>query len=359
MVTEPVIKTAEQTKKFCQTYQQILRYLDISNADMQNGEMRCEANVSLQEKGKWRYEPAAGGESGEIKPIGDYKLNPKVELKNINSFRAIEKAITYEIKRQTKILAEGGQIEQETRGWDEVKGKTIRQRVKETSADYRYFPEPDIPPIRLSGQQIEKIKAQLIELPPEKKARFIEQYNFEADSAEILVSQKQLADFTEQVVSELRAWLTAQGQDWEKQSHKLAKLTANWILSELFKYLKADKISVEKTKITAENFAQLLTLIYENKVNSSAGQKILEVMYQKGGDPAAIMRDLGLEQIDDDDALREIVKQVIKNNPTQVEQYKAGKEAVLQFFVGQVMAATKGKANPKKASEILKEILKN
>ncbi len=358
MVTEPVIKTAQQAKKFCQIYQQILRYLDISNADMEKGEMRCEANVSLQEKGRWSYEAGTGQTAGEIKPRGDYQLNPKVELKNINSFRAIEKAIAYEIKRQKQKLEKGEKLSQETRGWDNNQGKTVRQRSKETSADYRYFPEPDIPPLRFSGQWLEKIKAGLIELPPEKKTRFIEQYGFEPNSAEILVSEKHLADFTEQVISELRAQFRANNKNWEKAGKKIAKLTANWILSELFKHLKASKTAINKSKIKPAEFAQLLTLIYENKVNSSAGQKILETMYQQGGQPAEIMKNLGLEQIDDENALRQIIKEIISKNPKQVEQYRGGKEAVLQFFVGQVMAASKGKANPQKAIAILKELLK-
>ncbi|HTW96915.1 MAG TPA: Asp-tRNA(Asn)/Glu-tRNA(Gln) amidotransferase subunit GatB, partial [Candidatus Methylomirabilis sp.] len=191
LVTEPVIRSAEMAKKFCQRYQQILRYLDISSADMEQGEMRCEANVSIQEKGKWKHE------DGMILPIGDYKLNPKVELKNINSFRAVEKAILYEVERQKKALADGEKLRQETRGWNESTGKTVHQRFKETSADYRYFPEPDIPPLKFSGQQIEEIKAKLIELPSEKKVRFINEYGFDDITAEILVSDKPLADYAE------------------------------------------------------------------------------------------------------------------------------------------------------------------
>ncbi len=352
MVTAPVIKNASQAKKFCQKYQQILRYLDISNADMEKGEMRCEANVSVQEKGKWELK------DGVIVPKEGYTLNPKVELKNINSFRAIEKAIEYEIKRQIKAIKEGKKLIQETRGWNEDKSKTISQRTKETAADYRYFPEPDIPPININAQWLEEIKTKMIELPPEKAKRFCEQFKMEKSDAEILVSDKFLADYTEKVISELRAWINTNGDKWERQKRKLAKLASNWLIHELFKYLKRDNKSIRDIKITPENFAELITLVYQEKINSSAGQKILEVMYEKGGDPTHIMSDLGLEQIDDKAKLEEIIKEILAKNQKQVEQYLAGKEAVLQYFVGQTMAATRGKANPRVVIEILKKLLK-
>ncbi len=353
LVTEPVLKSAEQAKKFCQNYQQILRYLNISNANMEKGEMRCEANISVQKKGQWKYEGNC-----EIKALNNYKLNPKVEVKNINSFKAVEKAINYEIKRQIKAIENKENLIQETRGWDENKAKTVSQRSKETSADYRYFPEPDIPPIKISAKTIEKIKSQLVEMPPEKKIRFIEQYNFDSASAETLVANKQLANFTEQAMSELRAWINANDDNWERQKKKLAKLFTSWMTSELFKYLKNDNSDILAIKnITPENFAELLTLIYRDKINSSAGQTILAEMIKTGADPTHIMSTLRLEQIDDDEALREHIQEILDKSPQQVTEYKNGKENLLQFFVGQIMAATNGKANPKKVIAILKEIL--
>jgi len=353
MVTEPVIKDALTAKKFCQAYQQILRYLEISNADMEQGEMRCEANISVQEKGKWEYRGNC-----EIKPIGNYKLNPKVEIKNINSFKAIEKAIEYETNRQIRALEEGEKLVQETRGWNEGQGQTITQRVKETSADYRYFPDPDLPPINIDDKWIEKIKSQLVELPNEKKERFRKQYDLNEEDAEILVSSKELSEYTEQVISELRAWIDSTGDDWERQKKKLAKATSNWLISELFKHLNADGKKITDIKITPENFAELITLVYQEKINSSAGQKILEVMYEKGGDPTNIMQDIGLEQMDNEGELEDLIKGIIAKNPKQVEEYKAGKENVLQFLVGLTMSATKGKANPKIVLKLLKELLK-
>ncbi len=352
MVTEPTIPNAEIAKKFSQRYQQILRYLNISDADMEKGHLRCEANVSLQEKGKWEYKGNC-----EIKALGDYKLNPKVEVKNINSFKALEKAINYEIKRQEAMLEDGERLVQETRGWDENQGKTVSQRKKESSADYRYFPDPDIPPLNISDKEIEEIKKSLIELPHQKSKRFREQYNFSKENAELLTADKNLADYTEEVISELRAWIDAQDDNWERQKKKLAKITSNWILSELFKFLKEDNISVKDIKISPENFAELLTLVYTDKINSSAGQKILSQMYKHGGEPTHIMKELGLEQMDNTEELENIVKEVLSANKTQVEEYKNGKENLLQFFVGQTMAKTKGKANPKKVIEILKKLL--
>ena len=352
MVTYPVIPDAHTAKQFCQRYQQILRYLDISDADMEKGQMRCEANVSLQPKDSWRL-----NEEGEIEPKQGHELNPKTELKNINSFRAIEKAINYEIERQQKALEEGESLSQQTRGWDEDKGKTIVQREKETSADYRYFPEPDIPALNIDGQWIEKIRAGLIELPHEKISRFREQYQLEEEAAETLSANKGIADYTEQVVSELRAWIEAEGDDWERQEKKLAKSLSNWMISELFSYLRENDEKISDIKITPENFAKLITLVYQEKVNSSAGQKILDEMYNKGGDPVEIMNNLGLEQIDDTEQLRSTIQEIVDTYPDQVEQYRQGKTNVLQFFAGKTMAATQGKANPKKVQEILEELL--
>lgn len=352
LVTEPVIRDAATAKKFAQSYQQILRFLDISNADMEKGEMRCEANISVQEEGKWKYE------NGQILPIGNYKLNPKVELKNINSFRYMEKAVDYEIKRQIKALADGEKLVQETRGWNNDKGITFSQRIKETSADYRYFPEPDIPPLKISQEWIDQIKCDMGELPAQKIKRFIDEYCFSDYEAEILAGDKGLADYTEKVISELRAWIKSMGDNWERQKHKLAKATANWLINELFKHLKTENLNIRDNKITPENFAEFICLVYQDKINSSAAQTILAKMYKAGGDPTDIMSELGLEQLDDREALEKIIAEVVFKNQKQAEEYKAGKTNVLQFLVGQVMAATKGKANPKLLLEILTDILK-
>lgn len=351
MVTEPVIKNGAQAKRFCQLYQQILRYLNISNADMEKGEMRCEANISLQEQGKWTYE------NGLINPKKGHKLNPKIEVKNINSFKAVEKAINYEIKRQNDALNNKEALQQETRGWNEDKQKTISQRKKESAADYRYFFEPDIPPIKISKEWISTIKASLTELPPAKIQRFKEQYELSEDSAVILASERQLADYTEKVISELRGWINATGDNWERQSKKLAKTTSNWLISELFKHLNANNQTIKDIKITPENFAEFITLVHQEKVSSSGAQTILLTMYTTNNSPTTIMNELGIEQTDNQDEIKKICEQAINANPKQASEYKAGKETLLQFFIGQVMSLSKGKSNPKTVSTTLKDLL--
>ncbi|MDD5071959.1 MAG: Asp-tRNA(Asn)/Glu-tRNA(Gln) amidotransferase subunit GatB, partial [Patescibacteria group bacterium] len=209
----------------------------------------------------------------------------------------------------------------------------------------------------IGGQWLAKIKAGLIELPMEKKKRFKTEYNFDETTAEILVSDKNLADYAEKVISELRAWIDSAGDDWARQKNKLAKITANWLIGELFKYLNENKKAIIDIKITPENFAEFIALVHKGKINSSAAQKIMQTMYEKGGDPTDIMADLGLEQIDDSAELEKIIKAVIEKNPKQVGQYSQGKTNVLQFFVGQVMSVTKGKANPKIVIELLKKLL--
>lgn len=352
LVTEPVIKDASEAKKFCQNYQQILRYLKISNADMEKGEMRCEANISLQKKGKWEYK------DGLIKPLGKNKLNPKVEVKNINSFRSVEKAINFEIQRQEKALNNKEEIIAETRGFNESTGETVSQRIKENSADYRYFPEPDIPPLNISEEWLEKLNNQLPEMPQDKARRFVREYGLTEKIAEVLTGDKELADWTENVISELSAWIESSGDEAARQEKHLAKTATNLITSELLKHLNADNKKVSELKITAENFAELCCLLYQNKINSSAGQKILEKMYWEGGDPEDIMKKLGLEQIDNSETLEKAVKKIISNNPLQADEYKKGKITLIQFFIGQVMAETRGKANPEIVKKLLEKLLK-
>jgi aspartyl-tRNA(Asn)/glutamyl-tRNA(Gln) amidotransferase subunit B len=246
---------------------------------------------------------------------------------------------------------------QETRGWSEKAGKTVRQRIKETSADYRYFPEPDIPPVEINKEWIEKIKRHLVELPPAKKKRFREEYDLSEYDADILVCDKDLANFTEEVFSELREWINSNGDTWERQKKKLAKIASNYLTSELFKHLNTEGGTINEIKFNAENFAELIALVYQEKVNSSAAQKILEVMYQKGGDPTNIMEGLGLEQIHSEEELEKTVKKIIEDNPKVVAEYKNGKSNSIQFLVGKTMAATGGKANPKVVLELLNKLL--
>jgi aspartyl-tRNA(Asn)/glutamyl-tRNA(Gln) amidotransferase subunit B len=358
LVTDPVIESSSEAKEFCQMYQQILRYLEISDADMEKGQMRCEANISMQEVGKFVIEDR------EVKPLLDYKLNPKVELKNINSFRAMERAVEYEIKRQTKALEKGEELVQETRGWDEDKQKTFSQRIKETAADYRYFPEPDLPPLEIADELITKIKAQLPELPHQKLTRFISQFNFKPEDAKILVSDQDLANYTEQIISELIGWLVSlpetegtEEEIWARDGKKLIKLISNWLISRLFKHLNDSKVSVKESKITPENFAEFITLVYHNKVNNLGAQKILGLMFETGESPMTIMEENDLSQVDDTGELETIIDKIIKSNDKVVAEYKNGKEVALKFLIGQGMKDTKGKANPQTISDILKKKL--
>ncbi|MAF20788.1 MAG: Asp-tRNA(Asn)/Glu-tRNA(Gln) amidotransferase GatCAB subunit B [Parcubacteria group bacterium] len=334
LVTEPDIDSGQQARQFCEELQIILRYLQASEANMEKGQMRCEVNISL------------GADKRE--------LGVKVEIKNLNSFRAVERSIDYEIKRQTDLLESGGKVVQETRGWDEIKQKTFSQRKKEGSADYRYFPEPDLPPLTNLADYSAKLKVGLPELPQAKRDRFLEEYKLPEADVNTLVTSKGLADYFEQVVSELTTWLKIKKID-DKQP--LIKLTANYFLTELQKLLIASRTKVGDCKISAENFAEFISMIEQKDISSSAAQTVLKEMFETGTDPSEIVDQKQLKQVSDQGALEEIVNQVIKNNPRPVEDYKAGKENALQFLVGKVMAVSKGQANPEVVREILKDKL--
>jgi aspartyl-tRNA(Asn)/glutamyl-tRNA(Gln) amidotransferase subunit B len=359
LVTDPDIQSAKEAKEFCQLYQQILRYLEISEANMERGQMRCEANISMQEAGRFVTE------NGMVKPLLDYKLNPKVELKNINSFKAVEKAIEYEIKRQTKAIEANEKLIQETRGWDEDKLKTFTQRVKETSADYRYFPEPDLPPLEITDELLANLTATLPELPHNKLERFVKQFKFNLEEAKLIIVDKNVADYTEEVVSELIGWIVSlpetegtEEEIWENNGRKLVKMINNWLVNNLFKHLNEKKIAIDKCKITPENFAEFITLIYQGKINNSVGQKILGEMFDTGEDPTAIMEENNLTQMDDQDELIGIIDEIIEANPKAIEDFNAGKENSIKFLMGQVMAKTEGRANPQEVIKFLNAKLK-
>jgi len=356
IVTEPDIRSAEEAKTFMQELRLIMRYLDVSDADMEKGHLRCDANISMTEakEGKINYE----------------HLNPKTEIKNINSFNAVKKAIEYEIKRQTKLFEQGNlPSEQSTRGWNENKGVTEEQRTKEEAQDYRYFPEPDLPPIHFyiedSPIDVEKIKRELSELPQAKRKRFQEQFELPSDQAKILTENKNLASYTEKVISELTEWLSTSGEMegtteeiWEKNKGKISKMASKWLINRLLALLKTDGINIADCKITPENFAEFITIVYGGKINQASAVKLLEEMYKTGNDPSNIMDEQDLTQIEDTSELDDIVKKVIKENTDQVEQYKKGKLTVIQFFIGQVMKETKGKANPQIVKDLLEKELK-
>lgn len=338
LVTEPDFSSGLEARIFCQKLQQICRYIGISEADMERGNMRCEANVSIHKKNK------------------DKLSGIKVEVKNINSFKFVEKAINYEIIRQSEALNNGEEIIQETRGWDANRNATISQRTKETAADYRYFPEPDIPPMKFSDEYIEKIKSELPELPDKKLKRFIEQYGISQEGGETLISQKKLANYFENTVSEIKEKIKS--GEIKAEEKKLIKLVVNYLNTELRKHLVENQEKIENIKITPENYAELIGIVADGKINSSATQIVLEEMYNTGGDPSQIIEEKNLMQMDNDKEIENIIEKVLANNQSSVNDFKNGKENALKFLMGQVMKETKGKANPQKAMEIIKKKIK-
>lgn len=335
LVTEPDIENGEQARIFCTKLQQICRYLGISDADMEKGNMRCEVNLSLH------------------KP-GEEKLSgTKVEVKNINSFRFVEKAINYEIERQTEALENGEKIIQETRGWDSVKNVTVSQRKKESAHDYRYFPEPDIPPMEFTVEYVENLRRKLPELPAAKEKRFAEEYLLNSADIAVLTAQSDLAEYFEQVISELKEKINS--HEIEASWAKVIKLAVNYIISELRKHLMENNHDVRDLKISPENYAELIGIVADGKINSSAAQVVLKEMYHSGGDPSNIIEQKNLAQVSDSGELESAVEAVLAANQKSIDDYKAGKENALKFLMGQVMKETQGKANP----QIIMDILKN
>jgi aspartyl-tRNA(Asn)/glutamyl-tRNA(Gln) amidotransferase subunit B len=337
LVTEPDIETGEEARLFCQKLQQICRYLGISDADMERGHMRCEANVSLYREGE------------------DKLSGTKVEVKNINSFKFVEKAIAYEIERQTEMLERGEKIIQETRGFDSTKNITVSQRVKESAHDYRYFPEPDIPPLEFTHEYVAELKTKLPELPDQKTKRFTKEYKLPAADVEVLVSDKDLAAYFEETVSEIREKIKC--GEIAAAEDKAVKLASNYILTELKKHLSEHGHGISDIKITPENYAELIVYVAAGKINSSAAQTVLLEMYKTGGDPATIIEEKNLAQMEDAGELEKIVAEVVAKNEKSVADYKAGKENVLKFLIGQVMKESRGKANPQTAEQMLRDKL--
>ena len=327
LVTEPDIASASEAKDFASELQLIMRYLDVSFADMEKGQMRIEANVSVGEKGK---------------------LGIKVEIKNLNSFRAVEKGIDYEIERQREVLSEGDKVLQETRGWDDIKGKTYSQREKEEAHDYRYFPEPDLPPLHHSKEFIKEIKGEFFELPSQKRKRFGREYELGEKEIEMFVQNRGLGDYFEKVISEL-------GPNLPKENlSRLIKLSSNYLITDLQGLLKGEQVSDEKFLITPENFAEFVVLINKGEISSKIAKMVLLEMFNSGTDPSDIIEKKGLAQISDISEIEVIINEVLAKNKKAVEDYKSGKESAYQFLVGQIMIKTKGKANP----QIIKDVLK-
>ncbi len=340
LVTDPDFTSGDEIRKFAQELQLILRYLNASEANMEKGQMRVEVNISLKEKG--------------VKEFGT-----KVEIKNLNSIKAAADSVDYEIKRQTEILKAGEKIIQETRGWNENKKQTFSQRIKEGSADYRYFPEPDLPPLKLEDADLD---ITLPELPQQRRERFVKEYGLPEKDVEIFVVNKILGDYYEKVVTEL--------ESWEKLGHiekpvdldhkKLSKLASNYLITELQKIYREREQSfdIDGINITPENFAEFVFRTHSGEVSSSGAQALLKEMFETGKDPSDVIKEKNLAQISDSGELTQAIQEVVSENDKSVEDYKKGNQNAIQFLVGQVMKKTQGKANPQITRELLEKELK-
>jgi len=352
LVTEPDLRSAKRAREFAEELQLILRYLGVSDADMEKGQMRVEVNISLIHTNLGTNNTNNIREiSGQIR-ADSRTLGTKVEIKNLNSFRAVEKAIEYEIKRQEEILKLGKKIIQETRGWDNVRDVTISQRGKEEAHDYRYFPEPDLPPLRFDKKYIQEIQATLPELPQQKRERLKREYGLVEKDLEIFVQNKDLGEYFEKVISELEPKLK------REELSKLIKLTSNYLITDLQGLLKGDLVSSGKFLITPENFAEFISLLYFNNITSNIAKNILKEMFNTGKDPSDIIEGSGLTEVKDESELEKIITEVIAENPSAVEDWKKGKSNAFQFLIGKTMAKTQGRANPEKTTKILTNFLK-
>ncbi|MEK7498702.1 MAG: Asp-tRNA(Asn)/Glu-tRNA(Gln) amidotransferase subunit GatB [Patescibacteria group bacterium] len=342
LVTEPVLHTPEEAEAFASNLQLILRYLGVSYANMDKGQMRIEVNISIRKE-------------------GEEKLGTKVEIKNLNSFRSVGDSIRYEVERHEDLLKKGKKIVQETRGWDENKRITFSQRKKESAHDYRYFPEPDIAPLVVGDHalgedvlkeiSIKDIVTSLPEMPIARFERLAKEYDLDFKDAELLVQQKEVAEFFEKSVSE------AQELDHSIDAKKIAKLLHNFLVSDLYGFLEGDIIEWGALKITPENFGHLVVLFARGEISSRVAKDVLREMFETGAECQVIIEEKGLKQVSDEGVLETVAKEIIAEFPDAVVDYKKGKEASLQFLVGQFMKKTKGAANPELAKEILKKNL--
>ncbi len=361
LVTEPDLRSSEEVREFGEELQKILQYLGASDANMEKGQMRVEVNISLIDTNTPRITqiPEDGKIDEYIRDLSERfvhirDMGTKVEIKNINSFRYAADAADFEIKRQSALLDKGEKIAQETRGWNENKKETFSQRSKEEAHDYRYFPEPDLPPLTIHREWVEALRAELPELPQAKRARFEKEYGVPSEIAVFFAGDKALADYFEKTASELAGFMEKSGSASGNDAYKaLASLVAG----DFVRILRNASASASEIRITPENFAELVSYILENKISNTAAKQVLEEMFRSGDDPSDIIDRLGLWQVSDADDLEDIARHIVKENPKAAEDYKNGKEASLQFLVGQVMKESRGKANPKMVRDIALRIL--
>ncbi|MCX6790879.1 MAG: Asp-tRNA(Asn)/Glu-tRNA(Gln) amidotransferase subunit GatB [Candidatus Gribaldobacteria bacterium] len=343
LVTQPDLESATEAREFAKELQLILRYLDVSGANMEKGEMRVEVNISLR-------------------PENQKEFGTKVEIKNLNSIRSVEKSIEFEIKRQAEILEKGEKVVQETRGWHDAKEITFSQRSKEEAHDYRYFPEPDLPPLEIKADYLEEIKAHIPELPSQKRERFKKEYGLQE---EIFIIKPKTGDFWEQTASELSEWIGSEtGKAIKGEERKrVIDLVTNYsvelqgVIRSVLNMEMEDLILAEKFNITAEDFAEFIKMIYLGQISSKIAKMVLIEMVKTGQDPSDIIEANGWQMVSDEGEIEKAVAEVISANAKAAEDFKNGKQASFQFLLGQVMAKTHGKAKPELASQILKKQL--
>ena len=318
IVSEPDIRTGKEAAEYAQELRRIVRYLGVSDGNMQEGSLRCDVNVS-------------------VRPVGSDKFGTKVEIKNMNSFSAIEKAIDYEIQRQVKALENGESLSQETRLWEEGSQRTISMRSKEGSSDYRYFPEPDLPPIKVSQAQLEEWKSELPELPAEKRHRYQEELGLSAYDTNVLTDDRAVAEYFETAV----------------KSEADPKQVANWVTQDIAAYLNENKLKITNLPLTPQGLAELVNLIDQGTISGKIAKEILPELLSTGGSPQELVESKGLTQISDSGELEGIIDQVLADHPEEVEKYRGGKKKLQGFFVGQVMKRTSGRADPKLTNQLL------
>ena len=321
IVSEPDMRSPQEAREYMEELRNIVRYVGVCDGNLEEGSMRCDANISIM-------------------PKGSNKFGTRAEIKNVNSFKALERALEYEIDRQIELVEDGEEVVQETRLWDDNAGVTRSMRGKEDAHDYRYFPEPDLMPLEISQEWIDRVKATMPELPEQKRQRYMDLGLSEYD-ASVIVAQYELAMFFDEV-------LKAGGNP---------KIAVNFLMGEVAAYLKEQKLSVNETKLTPENLVELIGLIEKATISNNIGKQIIVEMMETGEKASAIVEKKGLSQISDTGAIKEIAQKIIDANPSQVEAYKGGKDKLFGFFVGQVMKETKGRANPQSVNQILKELL--
>ncbi len=321
IVSKPDIRTPEEAGAYLRKLRAIMRYLGTCDGNMEQGSLRCDVNVS-------------------VRPVGDNALRTRAEVKNVNSVRFVMQAIEREAERQVGVYESGGEVVQETRLYDSAKGETRSMRAKEFAHDYRYFPDPDLLPLKLTADEVERIRVSLPELPDQRKQRFIADYELSANDAAVLVAEKEAAEFFEKV---------AKGRD--------GRTAANWVITNLFALLNKKGLSVTDSPISSENLGKLLDLIADDTISGRIAKEVFEIMAETGGDPETIVSEKGLKQITDTGAIEAAVDKAIADGPEQVAQFKAGNPKVVGWFVGQVMKATQGKANPQQVNQLLRQKL--